>query len=221
MMKNLYQNRFEIFLSTLLSILFGSLIIPAEIFEATIMPLLFLLNIISGILLISKRKKATWFFIILFLAALFLFGTSLFRTSDINDYLFLRLGIYFLFYTIVTINIITQVWRSKNVNKNVIIGLMSGYICLGLIGFFLFLSIELWNPESFKGLLIAGDNINAKMDALLYYSFITMMSIGYGEIIPITPVAQKAAILTGLMGQFYIVIITAVVVEKYIKHSSK
>lgn len=44
---------------------------------------------------------------------------------------------------------------------------------------------------------------------------------GYGEITPATEIAQKAAILTGLMGQFYIVVLTAVVVEKYIAHSTR
>ena len=59
----------------------------------------------------------------------------------------------------------------------------------------------------------------ATADSLLYYSYITLLTIGYGEIFPISPVAQKAAILIGLVGQFYFVIITAVVVEKYIRNS--
>jgi len=47
-----------------------------------------------------------------------------------------------------------------------------------------------------------------------------MLTIGYGDIVPVTPIAQKAAVLIGLVGQFYTVIVTAVVVEKYIRHSS-
>jgi hypothetical protein len=47
------------------------------------------------------------------------------------------------------------------------------------------------------------------------------MTIGYGEILPATATAQKAAILVGLMGQFYLVIITAVVVGKYMKYANK
>ncbi len=47
------------------------------------------------------------------------------------------------------------------------------------------------------------------------------MTIGYWEIVPVTTIAQKAAILGGLGGQFYMGIITAVVVEKYIRHSEK
>ena len=85
----------------------------------------------------------------------------------------------------------------------------------------MFTSIELFNPGSFGGKLLDISSLDTKIDSLLYYSYITLLTIGYGEIIPLTPMAQKASILTGLMGQFYIVIITAVVVEKYIRHSEK
>jgi hypothetical protein len=43
------------------------------------------------------------------------------------------------------------------------------------------------------------------------------MTIGYGDIIPITVIAQKATMFIALMGQFYMVIVTAVVVEKYMR----
>ena len=68
--------------------------------------------------------------------------------------------------------------------------------------------------------MINSNEIQAKPDNLLYYAYITLLTIGYGEIVPVTAIAQKAAILVGLIGQFYMVIITAVVIEKYIRHSS-
>ncbi len=159
------------------------------------------------------------FLIFLFAIALIAFGRSLLvtrDTADVHDHL--RLGTYFVFYIIVTFNIINQVWNAQYVNKNVIIGLMSGYMCLGLLCFFIFMGIKMTSPGSFQGVLLEGQNFSGRIDSLLYYSYITLLTIGYGEIIPITPVAQKAAILTGLIGQFYLVIITAVVVEKYIIH---
>ena len=221
MMEKLYHNRFEIFLISQLSLLFGSLIVPYAFFETILMPVLFLINICAGILLISKRKKLMWFLIALFTVALFVFGTSLITRTHTDSYEHIRMLIYFLFYVVITVNIISQVWSAKLVNKNVIIGLMCGYISLGLISFFIFMSIELATPGSFKGLLMASGGFADKVDSLLYYSYITLLTIGYGEIIPVTPIAQKAAILTGLIGQFYIVVITAVVVEKYIMHSRK
>ena len=53
-------------------------------------------------------------------------------------------------------------------------------------------------------------------DGLLYYSYITLSTIGYGDVLPVNAIAQKAAILIGFMGQFYLAIVSAIVVGKYI-----
>lgn len=219
--KTLYKHRFESFFFSLLAILFGSLLFPIDFFQEELMPILFLANIATGIILISKKKNLFWFFLTLFAGLLFVLGLNLIQKKTNTPYNYTRLSFYFLFYTSVTIAIIKQVWNSKNVNKNVIIGLMSGYISLGFIAFFIFISIEISNPGSFGGVLLDVSSLDEKIDSLLYYSYITLLTIGYGEITPLTPVAQKASILTGLLGQFYTVIITAVVVEKYIRHSIK
>ncbi len=219
MISKLYEHRFELFLGTQVLILFGSLLVPQEFHEDILLPILFLINIVSGILLISRKKKLMWFFIFLFVISAFSFGGSMFSREG-GPYIFIRLSVYFVFHIIVTLNIIQQVWRAREVNKTVIIGLMSGYISLGFLAFFLFMSIELLEPNSFRGLLMENASFDTRADNIMYYAYITLLTIGYGEIVPVTQVAQKAAILVGLCGQFYLVIITAVVVEKYIKHSS-
>ena len=98
---------------------------------------------------------------------------------------------------------------------------MSGYISLGFLAFFLFMSIEIIHRGAFTGLLLETTNFRVHSDGILYYAYITLLTIGYGEIVPTIPIAQKATILVGLIGQFYLVIITAVVVGKYLKHASK
>ncbi|NAS32028.1 hypothetical protein GTQ40_13665 [Flavobacteriaceae bacterium R38] len=154
MIRKFYKNRFEIFFFSMLTILFGSLIIPVELFEKVFVPVLFIINIAAGILLISKKKKLVWFFlIILLISASFVFGADMINREVNNNSstLLIRMGIYFLFYSTVTIEIIKQVWHAKFVNKNVIIGLMSGYISLGLIAFLIFTSIDISTPGSFEG----------------------------------------------------------------------
>jgi hypothetical protein len=120
----------------------------------------------------------------------------------------------------VTLQIIGQVWNAETVNRSVIFGMMCGYISLGLLGFFTFFIIELATPGSFNGILIDLP-ISAKIEELLYFSYITIMTIGYGDISPATDMAQKATMLVGMIGQFYLVIVTAVVIEKYIRHTHK
>ncbi|WP_353779732.1 ion channel [Winogradskyella sp. 3972H.M.0a.05] len=221
-MKELYKHRFEIFFCTQLFILFGSLFFPSVFFETILTPVLFLVNAAAGILLISKKKKLMWFLIILFTISLIVFGSDMMtRESGFQDNFIIRLSVYFVFYMIVTHQIILQIWNSKKVDNIVIIGLMCGYISLGFLAFFLFTTMEIIEPNSFNGIVIQTEGATQGLDSIMYYSYITLMTIGYGDITPATPLAQKAAIITGLAGQFYLVIVTAIVVGKYIKHSSK
>jgi len=82
------------------------------------------------------------------------------------------------------------------------------------------LTIELIHPNSFCGLALTSTSPKAITEELMYFSYISLTTIGYGDILPITPLARKAAILIGLVGQMYLVVITAIVVGKYINQSS-
>ena len=220
MIRKLYNNRFELFLSSQVAILFGSLVVPPVFFENILEPLLFLINLLAGVVLISGSPKLMWFSICVLVLNTILFGISTTVGDEPRHISLMRLSGYFLFYVLVTVQIIKQVWYAKRVNKNVIFGLTSGYISLGLIGFFIFLTIELVIPGSFQGgLLLNNTSTDVLTDKLMYFSFITLMTIGYGDILPVTSLAQKATMFVGLIGQFYLVIITAVVVEKYISHN--
>lgn len=222
MIKDLYKHRYEIFFTTQLFILFGSLLFPSAFFENILTPILFLVNTIAGVLLISKKKKLMWFLILLFAVSLTVFGSSMMnREAEFQDNFLIRLSVYFIFYIIVTHQIIMQIWKAKRVNNTVVIGLMCGYLSLGFIAFFLFTTIELLEPNSFKGIVMETNNVTLGLDSIMYYSYITLMTIGYGDIVPATPLAQKAALITGLMGQFYLVIITAIIVGKYLQHNHK
>jgi hypothetical protein len=96
---------------------------------------------------------------------------------------------------------------------------MSGYIALGLIMSFMFVIINHYYPYSFSGVNFNNVDYAGKVDTFLYFSYVTLMTLGYGDIYPLTPIAQKATILCGLIGQFYLVIITAVIVGKFMQNS--
>jgi voltage-gated potassium channel len=218
--EKLIKYRFELFFISIVCILFGSLFFPDDIFADRILPILFLINILSGFLFFINRKKKAIVVILLFITLLSIFLFNTINKSEDVSIRYIKLIAYFLFYILVTFQIIRQVWSTKRVNRSVIFGLMSGYVSIGLLGFFTFFSIELSEPGSFNGLLI-NLPVAEKIDQLIYFSYITIMSIGYGDISPVTVMAQKATVLFGMIGQFYLVIITAVVIEKYIRHTQK
>ncbi|MGB5360851.1 MAG: potassium channel family protein [Eudoraea sp.] len=190
-------------------------------FVTYVIPLFFIINILAGILLISKKNRIKNLFVVVLFVAIVLYVLSSILAIDEILLTYTNFAILFSFYSIVTYEIITQVWRSKRVNRGVILGLMSGYICLGLVGFFICMAVEIIEPDSFSGLISQELNSEGNRDDLIYFSFITLLTIGYGDILPVTQLARNASVIIGLLGQFYLVIVTAVVVEKYIRHSDR
>ncbi len=220
MIDRLYAYRFELFLSTQLFVLFGSLIIPAVWFESIIMPIVLVLNVLCGVLLVSKRRTLFYMMLVFLAISIVMASMGIIISKVENQFDYIKLGTYFSFYGLVTIEIIKQVWSAKVVGKNVILGLISGYISLGLLAFFLCLSIEIIYPHSFSGIGIRPGVNSDIWEQIMYFSYITLMTIGYGDILPLTPIAQKTSIFIGLIGQFYLVILTAIVVGKYINQES-
>ena len=215
MLKRLQTYRYEAYLFTLGLVLFGNLIFPEKAFENWILTSCLMVNITAGFILISVRKKALLYYSIMLLGGVVFYVIWLIDHPGTTQYLNLaRLGFYSVFYTIVTIELILQVWKIRQVNRKVILGLMSGYISLGLISFFLLYAIAIAEPSSFSGI---SDTLAVDYrEKLMYFTYITLMTIGYGEIVPTTAIAHKAVVLIGLCGQFYLVIFSAVVVGKYI-----
>jgi hypothetical protein len=215
MFEKLYPYRFELFFISLLAILFGGIFFPLVIFDFILSPILYLINIFAGVILISKNKKVVMISIVLFVLVIIHYIIIHIFKATIEFFDLVKLGTYAIFYIVLTYELIKQVWQATIISKNVIIGVMSGYVCLGLIGFFMFITIEMFYPGSFSGIGSVHEVVENR-DSLLYFSYITLLSIGFGEITPITLLARKATLLVGFLGQFYMVILTAIIVGKYI-----
>ena len=74
-----------------------------------------------------------------------------------------------------------------------------------------------------RGLNTLYDNAFSNVDAginggddLLYFSYITMSTIGYGDIVPLISASRGMTIILGLLGQFYLVVVVATLVGKFL-----
>jgi hypothetical protein len=100
-----------------------------------------------------------------------------------------------------------HVFGGTKVDSNLIFGAMCVYLLMGLIWAILYGLIFQFLPGSFNG--IEGVDGMVPMDTLLYYSFVTLASLGYGDITPVAPLARTLAYLEAVGGQLYIAIMLA------------
>jgi hypothetical protein len=108
--------------------------------------------------------------------------------------------------------IIRQFLAKGQAIKHRIAGAVAVYLLLGLLWARIYELVILFNHGAFQ---IAHDEGIA---TLFYFSFVTLMTIGYGDVVPVSLLARNLAILEGLTGQlFLVIIISSLVAERSTK----
>jgi voltage-gated potassium channel len=100
----------------------------------------------------------------------------------------------------------------KQASGDAIFGAVCGYLLLGIIWSLLYSAVETASPGSFDMPAPQGaDVVAARPDrgAFSYYSFITLATVGYGDVTPTTPLARTLAWMEAVTGQFYLAILVA------------
>ncbi len=62
--------------------------------------------------------------------------------------------------------------------------------------------------------------LGLQLEIPIYYSFVTMTTLGYGDIVPVNPAARMLSVLQALTGQLYLVVLVARLVGLHIAHST-
>jgi len=121
------------------------------------------------------------------------------------------------FLLLVAMLILTHVLRDEEVSREKIFGALSVYLMLGVIWAFLFLVVDFLVPGSFR----YGQEQVLTEAQMVYYSFVTLTTLGYGDIVPVSPTARSLATLEALTGQLYLTVLVARLVGLHITHASR
>ncbi len=117
------------------------------------------------------------------------------------------------FFFLAIFHILVFIFNQDRVSKDLIVGAALVYFLMALAWTFIIGAVETLHPGSYAAAQGAVDSV--RMD-FLYYSFVTMTTLGYGDIIPVTKLARSLCILEAVIGQLYLVVSVAWLVGMHV-----
>jgi hypothetical protein len=181
---------------------------------------LFSLILITGAITASRNRIfRTLVFSWGLLAFVFLWLRHLFPHQA---FVFLAYCLAIFFLMLLTSLILSQALREGETTSRRIMGAVAAYLLLGMIWSLAYYLITLRIPGAFniqEPLTLAGGE--TLQSHLFYFSFVTLTTIGYGEIVPVHPMARMLVILEGVTGQLFPAILIARLVSLQVQSKRK
>jgi hypothetical protein len=196
-------------LSLLLVILLNPILDRGDLRRLFLTALTFVPVILSTIQL-SEKKHWLWPSILL-MSLTFAFGVSaiLLRNPLLRV---LKWGSLAAFFGLSVVGLFSYLRNVRFVQRSHLYTAVSVYLLLGMFWFALYAAIDAAYPGSFQH---SSSRLVDRESEMLYFSLITLSTIGYGDIVPLGDEARMLAALEGVAGVLYVAITVAVLVSAF------
>ncbi|WP_153798720.1 potassium channel family protein [Foetidibacter luteolus] len=223
-MKNIltyiHKRKYELLLFALIQHLFiGIFLDDLDFYTKIIWPVnMVILGIASVGVFIQKGQwknriqKALFLLVVALPIGLTFFGNNPYY------FIFLNMG-YVIFFLFIFWEVLKYLIKPSYINTDIISASACGYFLLIEISTFLLQFFVYKNPQSFKGIDFSSP-ANTYID-LVYFSSITLTSIGFGDITPNTHHTKLITAFFGISGQFYSVVLVGILISKFTSNNSK
>jgi len=170
-------------------------------------------NLLTGLVVFYNKKRLRYIIlsIILVSVVLDLFSGSFTFIEGKSWHGIL----YLIFFFLVVKEVSVAVLYVRTVSTEMLAAALCGFVLLCQISTFLFYLIDIFQPHSFSN---TGEGKNVLVN-LNYFSFTTLLTIGFGDITPLSLVAKRAVMFIGILGHFYTVFVTGIIIGKYLTAS--
>ena len=206
-------SRFLFLLVALLILFFFNSFIKARIFGIDIIDIFSLLILFSGVYALSPGRIT--FLIGLFIAIFAFISDFILYLYEWPFFHFLSKLAYTLFFILIIIVILAHIMSEEEIMGDTIIGAVCVYLLIGMVWTMAFSLLEFFNPNSlfYPALNIKNEN---HFHELIYFSFTTLTTLGYGDIIPSSAPARMLSSMEAVIGQLYIAVMIARLVGLHI-----
>jgi voltage-gated potassium channel len=129
---------------------------------------------------------------------------------------------FFCFNLSIVIFMVRHIAKSEKINVTIIINSINGYLLIGILGSVLLAMAELLQKSLYHmdtgAINFAGGTAKGFHD-FLYFSFVTLTTLGYGDVTPVSAFAKSATIIIAITGQLYLTILIAMLVGKFLSRT--
>ena len=190
---------------TILLISYPMFLMHADIFGVVSLHIAISITLILSVWSLVGKKKSFVFGIML--AGLSILVNLIEFQFEHRLIMLARIAIQFLFFSLTLWIAVEHVMFGDRIDLNRIVGTICIYLLIGIIWSIAYSVLNMVYPGSFRGL--DSSAIDRQNSELIYFSFITLTTLGYGDIIPIKPVARTLAYFEAIAGQFYLAVMVA------------
>jgi hypothetical protein len=122
------------------------------------------------------------------------------------------------FMAIMIVAILRHIFLQQDVSADLIAGAIVAYLLMALMWSMLYDVLEAAHPGSFR---FPEGTTQPRGEMSVYFSLVTITTVGYGDIAPVTRIARAFANLEAVIGQLYLVILVSWLVGMYVSRKSK
>ena len=216
--KSLRIPRFRRFTTVQLLVALGLLFFSFPFVEEVkggdiIVSLLFSLVLISAVLAVASRRRTLVVALFLLIPAIVGRWINHFQPHLVPPAVFLIAGLVLVAFVVV--NLLRFVLRAPSVNTEVLCASISAYLMLGLMWTMAYWLVDQLTPEgAFSFNTNSGTHSMNGFNAF-YFSFVTLSTVGYGDITPVSKVVRMLAAMEAMTGLLYMAILIARLVALY------
>jgi len=131
---------------------------------------------------------------------------------DNQAVMILRLVAMIVFFSFVSYSLLRFLSQSSEVNSDMLLAAINIYLIMGIVAGYLAHLFFVLDPNAFS---FPKYIVTPRFTDFIYYSFISMATVGYGDIVPATRQTQTFSYFIAIIGQLYLAIIIAIIVGKY------
>jgi hypothetical protein len=166
----------------------------------------FTVMLISGALATNRNLLLTWLIIILTIAGLVVHWAGVYDSSLHHPVLDAIL-IMLLFGCFVVVMML-QIFRAGRITLHRVLGAVAAYLSIGIGWGYAYYAVSLCNPDAVQ-FVKSPDLHEIPVARYVYFSFVTLTTVGYGDAVPMDPVTRSLAVAEALTGQLYPAVLIA------------